>query len=74
MEIENYKLHKLKNGAAIPFDLLLLANETKDAIERCIYHSAIYRIYERESILLHPKIFICRFRVENERMTRSKKK
>ena len=47
MELENYTLHKLKNGDAIPFDLLLLADETKDAIEKYIYDSDIYTVFTK---------------------------
>jgi len=47
MEPENYTLHKLKNGDAIPFDLLLLADETKDAIEKYIYDSDIYTVFTK---------------------------
>ncbi len=50
METENYTLHKLKNGNAIPFDLLLLADETEDAIEKYIYNSDIYTVFTKDNI------------------------
>jgi ribosomal protein S18 acetylase RimI-like enzyme len=50
MEPENYTLHKLKNGDAIPFDLLLLADETKDAIEKYIYDSDIYTVFTKGNL------------------------
>lgn len=50
MEIENYKLIKLKNGDPIPFDLLLLADETKDAIKKYIYNSDIYIVFTKENV------------------------
>jgi len=50
MEIENYTLHKLKNGDTIPFDLLLLADETEDAIEKYIYDSDIYTVLTKDNL------------------------
>ena len=50
MEIENYKIYKLKNGDAIPFDLLLLADETEDAIEKYIYNSDIYILFTKDHV------------------------
>ncbi|MDP4264934.1 MAG: GNAT family N-acetyltransferase [Bacteroidota bacterium] len=42
MKNSDYKISKLKSTDKIPFDLLLLADETKDAIEKYIYESDIY--------------------------------
>ena len=50
--MENYKLHKLNNRDAIPFDLLLLADETKDAIEKYIYNSDIYIVLTKDNVNL----------------------
>jgi N-acetylglutamate synthase-like GNAT family acetyltransferase len=38
----NYTISKIGSKEKIPFDLLLLADETIDAIEKYIYHSDVY--------------------------------
>lgn len=45
---EVYKIIKLKKQDAPPLDLLLLADETKDAIEKYIYSSDVYVVHENE--------------------------
>jgi ribosomal protein S18 acetylase RimI-like enzyme len=37
-----YKITKLSSTDELPFDLLLLADETKEAIEKYIYNSEVY--------------------------------
>jgi len=49
MKIQNLRLHKLRDDEPIPFNLLLLADETKDAIRKYIYASAIYIVYSNEA-------------------------
>ena len=46
--MENYQLHKLNDGQLIPFDLLLLADETEEAIEKYIYDSDIYLVFPKD--------------------------
>ena len=38
----NYTVNKIDSKEKIPFDLLLLADETIEAIEKYIYHSDVY--------------------------------
>ncbi|HEX5655501.1 MAG TPA: GNAT family N-acetyltransferase [Chitinophagaceae bacterium] len=51
MLAQEYRLHKLKENDRIPFELLLLADETEDAINKYIYHSDIYTVYILESLI-----------------------
>jgi ribosomal protein S18 acetylase RimI-like enzyme len=46
MKNSNYKITKLEPGDHIPFDLLLLADETTEAIEKYIYRSDVYIMSE----------------------------
>lgn len=46
MKPDNLTIHKLKKEDAIPFDLLLLADETREAIEKYIYGSDIYTVFK----------------------------
>ena len=45
MSSEEYQLRQLLPGEAIPYDLLLLADETKEAIDKYIHDSDIYTVY-----------------------------
>jgi N-acetylglutamate synthase-like GNAT family acetyltransferase len=45
----NYAVYKIDSKEKIPFDLLLLADETIDAIEKYIYQSDIYTATEENS-------------------------
>jgi ribosomal protein S18 acetylase RimI-like enzyme len=60
MNLETYEIAKLKKGEALPFDLLLLADETKEAIEKYIHSSDVYVVRETEmkapiaSFVLYP--------------------
>ena len=44
MKIKDLRLHELQPGEAIPFSLLLLADE-EDAIRKYIYNSSVYTLY-----------------------------
>ncbi|HEX3167876.1 MAG TPA: GNAT family N-acetyltransferase [Chitinophagaceae bacterium] len=44
MKIKDLRLHELQPGEAIPFRLLLLADED-DAIRKYIYNSSVYTLY-----------------------------
>jgi len=44
MKIKDLRLHELQPGEAIPFRLLLLADE-EDAIRKYIYNSSVYTLY-----------------------------
>ncbi len=46
MTSSNYKINKLQSGDSIPFDLLLLADETIEAIEKYVYTSDVYLVSE----------------------------
>ncbi len=50
MSIQNLRLHKLDETEPIPYELLLLADETEDAIKKYIYHSAIYTVYNNKHL------------------------
>ncbi len=41
----DYILYKIDNSTEIPFSLLLLADETKEAIEKYIYKSDVYTLH-----------------------------
>ncbi len=43
-----YTITKLPSGIAPPFDLLLLADETIEAIEKYIYDSDVYLVNDKE--------------------------
>src|SRR6187401_2318541 len=45
MKIKDLRLHELHPGEAIPFGLLLLADEEEDAIRKYIYNSSVYTLY-----------------------------
>jgi len=45
MKIKDLRLHALQPGEAIPFRLLLLADEEEDAIRKYIYNSSVYTLY-----------------------------
>ena len=45
MKIKDLRLHELQRGEAIPFRLLLLADEEEDAIRKYIYNSSVYTLY-----------------------------
>lgn len=47
--MKDYKFYKLKENGRIPFELLLLADETEAAIKKYIYQSDIYTVYSFES-------------------------
>ena len=47
MKTDSYRVHKLQDGEEIPFDLLLLADETRDAIEKYIYKSDVYLVFTK---------------------------
>lgn len=49
MQLEDYRFYKLKENGPIPFELLLLADETEAAIKKYIYQSDIYTVYSFES-------------------------
>ena len=44
MKVKDLRLHELQPGEAIPFRLLLLADED-DAIRKYIYNSSVYTLY-----------------------------
>jgi ribosomal protein S18 acetylase RimI-like enzyme len=44
----HYQIRKLLQTEDLPFDLLLLADETIEAIEKYIYHSDVYVVVENE--------------------------
>jgi ribosomal protein S18 acetylase RimI-like enzyme len=46
MKYSDYKINRIRSKDEIPFDLLLLADETKYAIEKYIYHSDVYVVNE----------------------------
>lgn len=46
MGASNYEIMKLQPGDNIPFDLLLLADETMEAIEKYVYDSDVYIVSE----------------------------
>ena len=48
MNIQNLKLNKLNHHEPIPFELLLLADESEEAIAKYIYDSVIYILYKSE--------------------------
>ncbi len=50
MENSNYRITKLSSKDSPPFELLLLADETIEAIEKYIYASDVYLISERKSV------------------------
>ena len=50
MKTQNIRLHKLKDDEPIPFELLLMADETVDAIKKYIDASAIYTVYTNDNI------------------------
>ena len=43
-----YKISKLQSKNNLPFDLLLLADETVEAIKKYIYDSDVYIVHENE--------------------------
>lgn len=45
MELSDYVITKAESGEELPFDLLLLADETIDAIEKYIYDSEVYKVW-----------------------------
>jgi ribosomal protein S18 acetylase RimI-like enzyme len=45
VEAAHGALHKLGDGDEIPFEMLLLADETKEAIEKYIYKADIYSLH-----------------------------
>ncbi len=47
-KIVGYKISKLQSKSNLPFDLLLLADETIEAIEKYIYDSEVYIVRENE--------------------------
>ncbi|KMQ58405.1 GCN5 family acetyltransferase [Chryseobacterium angstadtii] len=53
-----FTFEKTATGSAIPYDLLLLADETREAIDRYIFNSEIYQLYDDTRaiavIALHP--------------------
>ena len=46
---KDYHLHKLTKEDAVPFDLLLIADETEAAIKKYINESDIYLLYSNEN-------------------------
>lgn len=66
MKPDNLTIHKLKKEDAIPFDLLLLADETKEAIEKYIYDSDIYTVFENDN--LNPAGVFALFKLNNEQI------
>jgi len=44
MKIKDLRLHELQPGEAIPFRLLLLADEEEE-IRKYIYNSSVYTLY-----------------------------
>jgi len=49
MNNEEYTIVKLQPGRSLPFDLLLLADETVKAIEKYIYDSDVYLVKQKYS-------------------------
>jgi ribosomal protein S18 acetylase RimI-like enzyme len=44
-----YEIVKLQTGRSLPFDLLLLADETIEAIEKYIYNSDVYIVRQKHA-------------------------
>lgn len=65
-KISEYIIHKLKNDDSIPFDLLLVADETKEAIEKYIYQSTIYSAFINEC--LTPVGVFALFKINDEQI------
>lgn len=57
----DFKLRKLSKDDDIPFDLLLIADETVDAIKKYIYDSDIYQLYVSDN----PVAIIALYRIDN---------
>ena len=51
MRYTDYKIDKLQPEDDLPFDLLLLADETIEAIEKYIYHCDVYVVKEKTESL-----------------------
>ncbi len=49
-DLEKFQLNKLGAGDDIPFELLLLADETKEAIERYIHQSEVYILFTVDDV------------------------
>ena len=50
MKDSDYSINKLQSKNDIPFDLLLLADETIEAIKKYIYHSDVYVVTQNEHV------------------------
>jgi ribosomal protein S18 acetylase RimI-like enzyme len=59
----SYRISKLESENDIPFDLLLLADETIEAIEKYIYDSDVYIVTENAQ--LNPIAVVVLFRINN---------
>jgi len=46
---ENYAIQKLADGTPIPYELLLLADETKEAINKYIFDCTIFTLINEKS-------------------------
>lgn len=51
VEKDNSKIRLLNKGEKIPYDLLLLADETVDAINKYIFNSELYILEQEEKII-----------------------
>jgi ribosomal protein S18 acetylase RimI-like enzyme len=60
MQLKGYKFYKLKANDRIPFELLLLADETEAAIKKYIYKSDIYTVYSIKSLTPSGIFVLCR--------------
>src|SRR5215470_14717676 len=49
MNNAEYEIVKLQPGRSLPFDLLLLADETIDAIEKYVYDCDVYIVKQKNS-------------------------
>ena len=58
-----YKITKLRPADNLPFDLLLLADETTEAIEKYVYDSDVYLVSEIE--LLKPIAVFVLYKISN---------
>ena len=56
----NLRLHRLNDSEPIPFELLLLADETEDAIKKYICDSVIYTVYNDENLRPIGVFALCR--------------
>lgn len=50
MQTLDFRFHKLKKDEPIPFALLLMADETEEAIKKYIHHSDIYTVYYKADL------------------------